>query len=610
MTTSFTDQATAGYKFSLENMLYSQAGFFAESLVALNPTCPKSAEMLGRALYMRGDLGRAVEVLSAFVGAERDPRARALSEEGQYLLARALFDQCKFTDAINALCPSYSVRGNSSNNLDSAERHTVHGSLGWLLLGQSLERIGDRHIAAECFRWSLEKCPVLFDAFEGLSRMKPRDTARAVEFSEPFFTDRRITDWCGVSSVQSSAKATPSVPPLINTNSPTRSSTRRVARSIPGTPPIAPRNKRFETTPPTISKPARNAMDDLSVGPSVGSSPSIISLSTFLTTYGGALHAVNSLNCSDGVDLLLSLPNPFRNSFPVQALLGRAYMEQGKFADSEAAFANALRMSPTGILYHIDTYSTVLWQLKKEVDLAYLATHALRVGDRTKCAKLWVAVANSFSLQKEPESAIKVLNRALQIDPYYAYAHVLLGHEYFATDKFDRAKECFTRALELDPSSYNALWGLGQLHMKQEEYTNAKYFFVNAIKINPKSSTLRYSLALCAFALRENDLAYRELSRAVALNPLNAPALCQKGLMEMSIFGKIHDAKETLENALEVAPNEPVVLLLLGRIYASKEFQLRDKAMVVFNRALELVKANKDTLGIKQAIEDIDLLRG
>ena len=277
------------------------------------------------------------------------------------------------------------------------------------------------------------------------------------------------------------------------------------------------------------------------------------------------------------------------------------------FIEAEAAFSTALKISPCGIVDYIDTYSSVLWQLRKEVELAHLCTHGLRVANRQKAFKLWIAIGNSFSLQKDYEAAIKFCDRAIQINPHYAYAHVLVGHEFFAMDKFDRAKQCYQKALELDPRSYNAYWGLGQIYMKQEEFANAKFNFVKSLEINPKSSTVRYSLALVALALKENELAYQQLCIAVELNPKNAPALCQKGILELTVYGKSEVATVTLQKALNLAPTEPVIHVLLGRIYAAKP-GMRDEAMACFNTALELTSGSKDHLGIKQCIEEIDVV--
>jgi anaphase-promoting complex subunit 3 len=332
-----------------------------------------------------------------------------------------------------------------------------------------------------------------------------------------------------------------------------------------------------------------------------------ISLCEWMHAICSATYGLEIFDTSSVVEILSRLPPAHYESPMVQGMIGNAFMEGGKFVEAESAFSSSLKSSPSGIVDFIDRYSSILWQLKKEVELAHLCTHGLRISNRQRCYKLWIAIANSFSLQRDHESAIKCLNRSIQINSNYAYSHVLAGQEFFSLEKFDKAKQCYQRAIEIDPRSYNAYWGLGQTFLKQEEFNNAKYNFVKSLEINPKSSTVRYSLALVALALKENDLAYQQLSIAIELNPKNAPALCQKGILELTIFGKTDLAKDTLEKALAIVPNEPVVHVLLGRIYATNP-SLREDAMMCFNTALELMKGSKDHLGVKQCIEEIDVI--
>ena len=48
----------------------------------------------------------------------------------------------------------------------------------------------------------------------------------------------------------------------------------------------------------------------------------------------------------------------------------------------------------------------------------------------------------------------------LQVDPTFVYAYTLAGHEYFATEDFDKGLGCYRHALRLDARHYNAWWGL------------------------------------------------------------------------------------------------------------------------------------------------------
>jgi len=589
---SFINEARVGYDFSMENMLYEQALFFARAIQAESDYSLESAVLTGKALYMSGQTERAIEVLQPFaIYAERATTAQSkqvvdhVAERGVLLYARCCYDLERFGDAISVLYPVARVQGMRATSAFSLERleAVVSGAPGLLLLGKSLEKIGDRNGAAECFSKCLNVNPLMFEAFERLSELSfdnPKVAIPPSRFAKTFFNDQTVRS-------EPVKIALPAVPPSVITGTPIK--TRQGARGgIPMTP-------RRGLSPPSVSKPSR--AQNTSSG----------SFCQYLQTVGAAIHALNGHDTNVVVDTVSKLAGHHQESVLVKSLLGKSLVDAGRFVEAESVFSSALKQSPAGVVEYIDLYSSVLWQLKKETELAHLCTHGLRVANRSKCAKLWIAVGNSFSLQKEPETAMKFINRAIQIDPHCAYAHTLMGHEFFAQDKFDRAKQCYTRALEADPRNYHAFWGLGQIHARQEEFPNAKFNFIKALEINPKSSTVRYALASVALALRENELAYQQLSLAVELNAGNAPALCQKGLLEMTVLRRMDLARETLEKALSVAPNEPVVFVLLGRILASAG-GLREEAMACFNNALELLKGSKDTLGIKQAIEELDIL--
>ena len=57
------------------------------------------------------------------------------------------------------------------------------------------------------------------------------------------------------------------------------------------------------------------------------------------------------------------------------------------------------------------------------VELSFLA-HQLEE-DNPKEPESWIMVGNCFSLQKEHDTAIKCFNRAIQIDPHFAYAYTV-----------------------------------------------------------------------------------------------------------------------------------------------------------------------------------------
>jgi hypothetical protein len=77
-------------------------------------------------------------------------------------------------------------------------------------------------------------------------------------------------------------------------------------------------------------------------------------------------------------------------------------------------------------------YSTLLWHLQRTVQLSFLAQELLSIEPRSSQA--WIAIANTFSLQKECSQALTCFRRAQQLDPTCAYAFTLAGHEFIDED--------------------------------------------------------------------------------------------------------------------------------------------------------------------------------
>jgi len=64
---------------------------------------------------------------------------------------------------------------------------------------------------------------------------------------------------------------------------------------------------------------------------------------------------------------------------------------------------------------------------------------------------------NCFSLQREHDSALRLFQRSLQLDPNMAYAASLVGHEHLAGEDLGAAAIAYQHALRCDPRHYNAM---------------------------------------------------------------------------------------------------------------------------------------------------------
>lgn len=119
---------------------------------------------------------------------------------------------------------------------------------------------------------------------------------------------------------------------------------------------------------------------------------------------------------------------------------------------AERAFQAVRTLEPYR-LWDMEVYSTLLWHLQRSVQLSFLAQELLAIDPRSPQA--WIAIGNTFSLQKERAQALTCFRRAQQLDPTCAYAFTLAGHELIDED-IDNAVVSFQSALRADSRHYNA----------------------------------------------------------------------------------------------------------------------------------------------------------
>lgn len=66
----------------------------------------------------------------------------------------------------------------------------------------------------------------------------------------------------------------------------------------------------------------------------------------------------------------------------------------------------------------------------------------------------WCVAANCFSLEKQHETAVECLERAIRLDSRFGYAYSLLGHELIILNQLGRAAQAFRQAIVCSPNDY------------------------------------------------------------------------------------------------------------------------------------------------------------
>ncbi|KAG9584863.1 TPR-like protein, partial [Aureobasidium melanogenum] len=320
-------------------------------------------------------------------------------------------------------------------------------------------------------------------------------------------------------------------------------------------------------------------------------------LATF-RSLGAAYYLLSRYQVSSAVDAFKALPSAHRESPWVLAQLGKAYYEASEYSSAELCFAKLLKLQPTRI-EDMEVYSTVLWQLKKPVQLAFLA-HNLR-DLAFNSPQTWCAVGNAFSLSREHEQAIACFKRATQVDPEFSYAWTLMGHELLTNEEFDAALASFRKGVGSERRGFGAWYGLGKCYERMGKWDEAQRHYRIAFGINPSNPVLAVCIGVIMEKLHHPKAALTQYSHALNLAPNSALARFKKARVLMSL--KLYaDALVELEVLKNLAPEEANVFFLLGKCF--KGLGRRADSVRTFTTALNLdAKASQY---IKEAMEALD----
>ena len=326
-------------------------------------------------------------------------------------------------------------------------------------------------------------------------------------------------------------------------------------------------------------------------------------ITQLLNIFSEIIKKISNYDCASALDLLLNKipPSQFKSCF-VYTLIGRCYFELAKYKEAEKYYNLSLSLDPS-YLTGLEYFSSVLWHLKDQFkccNLAHLCLEQCQFAPET-----WVVLGNTFSLQKEHETAIKFFNRATQINPAFAYSYTLAGHEYVDNENFTEANNCFKKALAYDERQVNAWWGLGNIQLKEQNYSEAIKLFRRCIGINSHSAVLYFYLGTAYLQNKDIKNALNNLINAQKLDSKNPMIQYQVANIYMN-QGKNEEALKILKNLEENMPKEAPIYISIGKIYKNKkEYK---KALDYFNKAIDLDP--KDSNLAKTLIERLQIDNG
>jgi len=208
-----------------------------------------------------------------------------------------------------------------------------------------------------------------------------------------------------------------------------------------------------------------------------------------------------------------------------------------------------------------------------------------------------VAMAIALSDQKKGPEADAAFRRAIDLDPRSAQAYRWMSVAPYRTKA--QVTDSFQRALALDPNNWVVLMELGLQHYRESEYAKALSFWEKARDASPDNVRVLANLSAAYHMLDRDDEAASTLQRAIEVEPA---ARLFTNLGTLRFFqGRYADAVPPLERAVELSPNRYLYWANLADAYRWAP-GAKAKAANAYARAIEIIRAE-----IAKKPDDVDL---
>ena len=170
-----------------------------------------------------------------------------------------------------------------------------------------------------------------------------------------------------------------------------------------------------------------------------------------------------------------------------------------------------------------------------------------------ECWMAWNNLSGVLLEQGDPEGALPLAQRALELRPKYPEAHDNAGLALFGQGRADEAIRHYRSALELDPDYAEARNNLGFALAAQGQIDEAIEQYRKALEADGGNAGIHYNLAMAQIQTGAEQAALVHLRQAVALRPDWLQAHNNLGIL-LARSGRLAEAIEEFRKALQIAP--------------------------------------------------------
>ena len=182
---------------------------------------------------------------------------------------------------------------------------------------------------------------------------------------------------------------------------------------------------------------------------------------------------------------------------------------------------------PDNATYQKAMLALVNRQFPEAVDsFAKLLTNNPALGDTIALpyAEALLGLADTLR-KKDPEQAISLFRKALQLDPQSVRAHFQLGLALTGQKNYAAAIESYQKAIALNPQFPDTFFNLGFIYAVSKDFAKAEEMYTQTVALHPDYlDEALFNLALVQSKQNKKEQSLANLNRALAVNPKNQAA--------------------------------------------------------------------------------------
>ena len=240
--------------------------------------------------------------------------------------------------------------------------------------------------------------------------------------------------------------------------------------------------------------------------------------------------------------------------------LGHCFVSQGRFAEAEAEYREALRIKPRAAIAYFSLGSLLLNEGRDDEALQNFA-ETIRLNPAYADANYNSGVI--FQRRKEIDKALLAYNEAVRIDPRHARAHINAGNILDQQGQATLAESHFRTAVQADPNLAEGQFSLGRLFLTQHRPEAAAAAFLEALRVRADYREARRGLGLALAGQGKWPEAEEQFLKLLQQEPADADGCFFMGNI-LASQGRFEGAAGYFRQALKTRPDFPEARLNLA----------------------------------------------